>query len=34
MWRAVKADQHWKKHFDELKKRMHPNQAIVTQTGK
>jgi transposase len=29
-WRAVKADPHWKKHFEELKKRMHPNQAIVT----
>jgi transposase len=28
-WRAVKADPHWKKHFEELKKRMHPNQAIV-----
>jgi hypothetical protein len=29
-WRAVKADPHWKKYFEELKKRMHPNQAIVT----
>jgi len=29
-WRAVKADPHWKKHFEELKRRMHPNQAIVT----
>ncbi|MFH1906487.1 MAG: hypothetical protein ABIL11_03750 [Chloroflexota bacterium] len=29
-WRAVKADPHWKRHFEELKKRMHPNQAIVT----
>jgi hypothetical protein len=26
----VKADPHWKKHFEELKRRMHPNQAIVT----
>jgi transposase len=29
-WRAVKADPHWKQHFEELKKRMHTNQAIVT----
>jgi transposase len=28
-WRAVKADPHWKKYFEELKRRMHPNQAIV-----
>jgi len=28
-WRAVKADPHWRRHFDELKKRMHTNQAIV-----
>jgi transposase len=28
-WRAVKADPHWRKSFEELKKRMHPNQAIV-----
>ena len=28
-WRAVKADPHWRKCFEELKKRMHPNQAIV-----
>jgi transposase len=28
-WRAVKADPHWKKHFEELKKRLHTNQAIV-----
>jgi hypothetical protein len=28
-WRAVKADSHWKKYFEELKRRMHPNQAIV-----
>ena len=28
-WRAVNADPHWKKHFEELKKRMHPNYAIV-----
>ncbi len=28
-WRAVKADPHWKRHFEELKRRMHPNQAIV-----
>ncbi len=28
-WRAVKADPHWKKYFTELKRRMHPNQAIV-----
>jgi hypothetical protein len=26
----VKGDPHWKKRFEELKKRMHPNQAIVT----
>ncbi len=29
-WRAVRADPHWKRHFEELKKRMHTNQAIVT----
>lgn len=29
-WRAVKADPHWKRLFEELKKRMHTNQAIVT----
>lgn len=29
-WRAVRADPHWKRHFGELKKRMHTNQAIVT----
>jgi len=29
-WRAVKADPYWKKHFEELKRRMHSNQAIVT----
>lgn len=29
-WRAVKADPHWKKYFEDLKKRMHTNQAIVT----
>jgi transposase len=29
-WRAVKADPHWKRHFEELKRRMHTNQAIVT----
>jgi len=29
-WRAVRADPHWRHHFDELKKRMHTNQAIVT----
>ena len=29
-WRAVRADPHWKRLFEELKKRMHPNQAIVT----
>ena len=28
-WRAVKADPYWKKYFEELKRRMHPNQAIV-----
>jgi transposase len=28
-WRAVRADPHWRKCFEELKKRMHPNQAIV-----
>ena len=28
-WRAVKADPHWKKYFEELKRRMHKNQAIV-----
>jgi transposase len=28
-WRAVKADPHWKKYFEELQKRMHTNQAIV-----
>jgi transposase len=28
-WRAVKADPHWKKYFETLQKRMHPNQAIV-----
>jgi transposase len=28
-WRAVKADPHWRKYFEELKKRMHTNQAIV-----
>jgi len=28
-WRAVKADPHWKKYFEDLKRRMHPNQAIV-----
>jgi len=28
-WRAVKADPYWKKNFEELKRRMHPNQAIV-----
>ena len=26
----MKADPHWKKYFEELKRRMHPNQAIVT----
>jgi transposase len=29
VWRAVKADPHWRKHFEALKKRMHSNQAIV-----
>jgi transposase len=29
-WWAVKADPHWKKYFEELKRRMHPNQANVT----
>jgi transposase len=29
-WRAVRADPHWKKYFEDLKKRMHTNQAIVT----
>jgi len=29
VWRAVKAGPHWKRHFEELKKRMHVNQAIV-----
>ena len=29
MWRAVKADPYWKKYFEELKRRMHPNRAIV-----
>jgi hypothetical protein len=29
-WRAVKANPHWKRHFEELKRRMHLNQAIVT----
>ena len=29
-WRAVKANPHLKKCFEELKKRMHSNQAIVT----
>jgi transposase len=28
-WRAVKADPHWKKYFEELQKRMHKNRAIV-----
>jgi transposase len=28
-WRAVRSDPHWKKYFDDLKKRMHTNQAIV-----
>ena len=28
-WRAVKADPHWKRYFEGLKRRMHPNQAIV-----
>ena len=28
-WRAVKADPHWKKYFEELQRRMHKNQAIV-----
>ena len=28
-WRAVKADHHWKKFFEELKRCMHKNQAIV-----
>jgi transposase len=28
-WRAVKADPHWRKYFENLKKRMHTNQAIV-----
>jgi transposase len=28
-WRAVRADPHWKEYFEELKRRMHPNQAIV-----
>jgi transposase len=28
-WRAVRADPHWKMYFEELKKRMHANQAIV-----
>jgi transposase len=28
-WRAVKADPHWQKYFEELKRRMHTNQAIV-----
>ena len=28
-WRAVKADPHWKRYFEELKRRMHKNQAIV-----
>jgi transposase len=28
-WRAVKADPHWKQYFEKLKRRMHPNQAIV-----
>lgn len=29
-WRAVRADPHWRGHFEQLKKRMHTNQAIVT----
>jgi transposase len=28
-WRAVRSDPHWKKYFDELKKRMHTNKAIT-----
>lgn len=28
-WRAVKADPHWKKYFENLQRRMHKNQAIV-----
>jgi transposase len=28
-WRAMKADPHWKKYFEELQRRMHKNQAIV-----
>jgi len=32
-WRAVKADPHWKKYFEELKKRMHSNQVIACPGG-
>jgi len=28
-WRAVRSDPHWKKYFDQLKMRMHTNQAIT-----
>jgi len=30
VWRALRADLNWRRHFAELKKRMHTNQAIVT----
>jgi len=32
-WRAVKVDPYWKNYFEELKKRMHPNQAIACPGG-
>jgi hypothetical protein len=32
-WRAVRADPHWKKYFEDLKKRMHTNQAIACPGG-
>jgi hypothetical protein len=32
-WRAVRADPYWMKYFEDLKKRMHTNQAIACPGG-